>query len=206
VRAFLIGCAVLLLGVGCAGTSSESSKTEEQGRSPQATASQEARCEGTRTIARRGYVYTRHREDFLTNDLQGCPKGGLLSGTGGKDNLYGGDGEDKVHGLGGSDQLQGGVGKDVLYGGPGKDIQLNAGKGDDVIYGGPGEEKNGLQGAGGEDVLYGGPGDDNALGGGGADVIYGGDGNDGLDGGWGDHGARDKLYCVKEGRILRRQE
>src|SRR5215208_716712 len=50
VVAFLIGCAVFLLAVGCAGTSSETSNKKEQGSSPQATASEEqARCEGTRT-------------------------------------------------------------------------------------------------------------------------------------------------------------
>src|SRR5215204_1012203 len=49
VGTFLIGCAFLLLGVGCAGTSSETSK-KEKGHSPEATASrEEARCEGTRT-------------------------------------------------------------------------------------------------------------------------------------------------------------
>src|SRR5215203_607576 len=64
VVAFLIGCAVLLLVVGCAGTSSETSNkkeqghteatTTEQGRSPQATESkEEARCEGTRTFVGR---------------------------------------------------------------------------------------------------------------------------------------------------------
>ena len=46
---FLIGCAVLLLVVGCSGVRSGASK-KEQGRSPQATASEEARCEGTRTL------------------------------------------------------------------------------------------------------------------------------------------------------------
>src|SRR5215216_6246245 len=55
---FLIGCAVLLLVVGCAGTSSEAPKegqghteatNKEQSRSSQATDSEEARCEGTRT-------------------------------------------------------------------------------------------------------------------------------------------------------------
>src|SRR5215207_4025522 len=49
VGAFLVGCAVLLLAVGCSGTSSETSNKKEQGSSPQATASEEeARCEGTR--------------------------------------------------------------------------------------------------------------------------------------------------------------
>jgi len=50
VRIFLIGCAVLLLIVGCAGTISETSNKKEQGHSPQATESEkEARCQGTRT-------------------------------------------------------------------------------------------------------------------------------------------------------------
>ena len=74
VGTFLIGCAVLLLAVGCAGTRSETSKKEEQGSSPKATASEEeARCEGTRKINVNLPVR------FTTNDLPGCPnKGGLL--------------------------------------------------------------------------------------------------------------------------------
>src|SRR5215204_5209589 len=58
VVSFLIGCAVLLLGVGCAGTSSETSK-KEQGRSPEATASEEARCQGTRTYRVYIILYSR---------------------------------------------------------------------------------------------------------------------------------------------------
>src|SRR5215207_3370650 len=50
VVAFLIGCAVLLLAVGCSGTRSETSNKKERGSSPEATAPEEqARCEGTRT-------------------------------------------------------------------------------------------------------------------------------------------------------------
>ena len=58
VRAFLIGCAVLLLVVGCAGTNSEAPKegqghteatNKEQRHSPEATEAEEARCEGTQT-------------------------------------------------------------------------------------------------------------------------------------------------------------
>ncbi len=54
---FLLGCAVLV-GIGCSGIRSEApqekqGRTEathkDQGRSPEATASEEARCEGTRT-------------------------------------------------------------------------------------------------------------------------------------------------------------
>jgi hypothetical protein len=49
VVAFLIGC-VVLLGVGCAATRSETSNKKEQGRSPEATESEEeARCQGTMT-------------------------------------------------------------------------------------------------------------------------------------------------------------
>src|SRR5215217_326173 len=63
VGTFLIGCAVLLLMVGCAGTSSETSKkeqepteaTREQTRSAKA-ASEEARCAETRIIDLRSSV------------------------------------------------------------------------------------------------------------------------------------------------------
>ena len=191
---FLMGCAVLLV-VGCAGTRSEAPQEkqgqaevtkQEQTRSPEATASEEARCEGTRTY----YSYldtstasygTGSEEDMkkagkvvavsvhTTNDLPGCPKGGLLLGTEGSDHtrfrdparpgLDGGDGDDVIRGLGGSDSISGGDGKDVLYGGPGED---------------------------------------NIAGVKGEDVIYGGDGNDFLDGSF-DGGDRDKLYCG-EGR------
>jgi hypothetical protein len=184
VRAFLIGCAVLLV-VGCAGMRSEapqegqghSEATKEQTRSPEATASEEARCQGTRTFK----LKARWREelglDYLltTNDLPGCPKGGLLSGTDKKDMLYGREGDDEVRGLGGRDFLDGGNGNDVVYGGPGNDD----------LGDGPDE---------GDDVYYGGDGDDGLAAGMGEDVMYGGDGNDVLAG---EDGTRDKLYCGK---------
>ena len=188
VGTFLIGCAVFLV-VGCAGVGSEAPQ-KEQGRSPEATASQEARCEGTRTyhlyqvVHRPGYwngpLRTGSEEDMkkadkkagqmtmdfgvhTTNDLPGCPKGGLLLGTDKADvdpypdhpGLEGQAGDDEIRGLGANDYLSGGDGKDVLYGGPGEDR----------IDGGPGE-----------------------------DVIYGGDGNDSLAA---KDGQRDKLYCGK---------
>jgi len=185
VGAFLIGCAVLLLVIGGSGVRAEASQeekqghneaTKEQGRSPEATTSEEPRCEGTRTI----------KWDELTavtNDVPGCPNGGLLSGTDGPEILFGKDGDDKMRGLGGYDTVTGGSGSDVIYGGPGTD---------------------GLKGSEGNDVLYGGPDDDQLWGGGGADVIYGGDGNDYIVAAWpacrhcggplGD-GQHDKLYC-----------
>jgi len=137
VVAFLICCGLLLV-VGCSGTRSETSNKKEQGSSPEATASEEARCQGTRTVVRHGF-HRRH-EDFLTNDLPGCPKGGLLLGTEGSDNLYGGDGDDEIRGLGGSDHfLVGGAGNDTLYGGDGDD-GVYGGNGEDVLYGGDGND------------------------------------------------------------------
>jgi len=171
VGTFLIGCAVLLV-VGFSGVQAETSQEEqghteateqEQGHSGGA-APEEARCEGTRTVIRDGAGY-------LTNDVPGCPKGGLLSGTDGKDNLHGGEGEDELHGLDGWDVLDGGLDNDVLYGGPGVDLFYGE-QGDDVLYGGDDI-----------DFLYGGEGED---------VLHAGDGNDHL----GDvDGQRDKLYC-----------
>jgi hypothetical protein len=144
VVAFLIGCAVLL-GVGCAGgVRSEAPKEEQQerteatrakGRSPEATASEEvARCEGTRTFQAQGGPFT-------TNDLPGCPKGGLLAGTDKADKLDGKDGDDEIRSLGGADGLiSGGAGNDVIYGGPGDDDPLWGAEGNDVVYGGDGDD------------------------------------------------------------------
>jgi uncharacterized protein YceK len=52
VGAFMIGCAVLLMVVGCAGVRSEASQEEEQGHT-EATKEQarSVRCEGTRSHA-----------------------------------------------------------------------------------------------------------------------------------------------------------
>jgi hypothetical protein len=201
VISFLIGCAVLLV-VGCAGVRSEAPQKEEQARSD--------RCEGTRTFKTSGVLIT-------TNDVPGCPKGGLLSGTDERDELDGGDGNDEIHGLGDKDVLYGGLGGDVIYGGPGDDFMRgNTYLGDDrdrardILHGAPGNDE--MMGEEGDDVLYGGDGDDNRFsgvkglrafsglsGGEGEDVLYGGDGND-LLAGSGD-GDRDKLYCG-EGKNL----
>ena len=198
----LIGCAFLLLAVGCSGTRSEAPQegqehteatNKEQIRSPQATDSEEARCEGTQTFER---PYEPHEEDWLTNDVPGCPNGGLLSGTDSNDKLDGLEGDDQIRGLGAKDQLLGGNGSDFIYGGPGDDLPLNGRDGDDVIHGGPGDDLEVL-GDGGEDVIYGGDGDDELQGVWGKDVLYGGDGNDLLDGASNDDGERDELYCGK---------
>jgi hypothetical protein len=179
VGAFLIGCAVFLV-LGGAGVRSEAPQeeqqehteaTKEQGRSPEATASEEALCDGTRTFKQWDTVFT-------TNDLPGCPEGGLLSGTDKPDFLDGRDGEDEMRGLGAGDFISGGAGNDVIYGGPGDDGPFGGDEGDDVVYGGDGE-------------------DSEFSGGKGEDILYGGDGSDFLDDAAGpiaDH-QRDKLYC-----------
>ena len=203
VVAFLIGCAILLV-AGASGVQAEASQqnkqkhteapNNEQGRSPEATASEEARCEGTRAIN----INLPAR--FTTNDLPGCPKGGLLLGTDKADLLAGQAGDDEVRGLGGSDDIYGGLGNDVIYGGPGDDHNLYGGAGNDVIHAGPGDDGDESSGSGsddGNDVYYGGDGNDWIMGGmnSGEDVIYGGDGNDNILSVY-DH-QRDKIYCGK---------
>jgi hypothetical protein len=169
VEAFLIGCAVVLM-AGASGVQAEASQEEKQGRteatkkeqgsSPQATASDEARCEGTRTYRRKAgdrLVYT-------TNDLPGCPKGGLLLGTDKADEfprpgLDGQDGDDKIRGLGGSDDVFHGSGDDVIYAGPGND-NVFPDEGKDVIYGGDGNDMLASIDRDGQDKLYCGAGRD----------------------------------------------
>jgi Ca2+-binding RTX toxin-like protein len=224
VRAFAIGCAFLLV-VGCAGVRSEAPKEQEQGRaevtegqarSSEATASEEARCEGTRTfdvLKEQGIDYISDSSvkpgdpgaRRITNDVPGCPNGGPLSGTDKPDRLAGVDGEDEVRGLGAADMLSGGPGPDVVYGGPGGDALYGGGgrlefepftdRSKNVLHGQAGGDE--LTGQAGDDVLYGGAGDDKELWGvGGEDVIYGGDGDDILFGTV-DGGERDELYCGK---------
>ena len=208
---FLIGCAVLL-GVGCAGTRSESPKqqghteaTREQTRSAKA-ASEEARCAETQLIDHHipsgvpSPMNPREASNWETNDVPGCPKGGPLLGTDSADKLDGSDGDDEIRGLGAKDHLIGGQGSDVIYGGPGNDFltgstwdRRDRATSKDVLYGGPGNDD--LEDGAGDDVLYGGDGDDAIYTGRGEDVFYGGDGNDLISGD--DDGQRDKLYCGK---------
>jgi len=118
VVAFLIGCAVLLV-VGCAGTRSEAPKEQGPTEATEEQAHSE-RCEGTRTIDMsivRSQSASASAQSasaaallFTTNDLPGCPEGGLLSGTDKPDKLAGGEGDDEVRGLGGRDRLDGGNG------------------------------------------------------------------------------------------------
>ena len=189
----MIGCAVLVV-VGCAGAGSEAPRKEqghtkatkqehghteatmkEQTRSPEATESEEAWCEKTRTFHRKNYLGS-----DVTNDVPGCPKGGLLSGTDGPDSLAGMDGDDKIRGLGDQDVIEGGPGNDEVIGDRGNDV-LRGGPGSDVIDGGPGADQ--LTGEG--QVETDPPGQHK-------DVFRGGDGNDQIDV---LDGQRDELYC-----------
>jgi hypothetical protein len=153
VRVLLIGNAVFLM-AGSSGVHAEASKKEQ------------ARCQGTRTIK----LASAGGEIVTTNDMPGCPKGGLLLGTEGSDQtrsrdparptLSGGDGDDTIRGLGGSDYIFPGSGDDVIYGGDGNDdVVPDVGK--DVIYGGAGNDSLGSNDTDGKrDKLYCGAGRD----------------------------------------------
>jgi hypothetical protein len=170
VGTFLIGCAVLLLMVGCSGMRSGAPRegqghteaTQEQPRSPEATTSEQARCEGTRTTK----IPRLAEGIYITNDLPGCSdKGGLLLGTDkhnhGVDQLAGKDGDDEIRGLGGQDYIYGGPGRDMIFGGPGDDEGVFGQEGEDVIYGGPGDDLELLgAGDGRRDEIYCGKGMD----------------------------------------------
>jgi hypothetical protein len=134
VGVFLIAVVV----VGCKGVRSQAPQKEEQGHT-QATkdqyGSEEARCSQTRTFREEGL----HRV-FTTNDVPGCPKSGLLSGTDKEERLYGMDGDDEIRGLGANDAIYGGGGNDIIYGGPGDDTLLSGDDGEDVLYGGEGND------------------------------------------------------------------
>jgi hypothetical protein len=229
VGTLLMGCVALV--VGCSGVRSEAPKEEQQQGQAEATKEkqesteatgaegrppEEHRCEGTQTfdvLKKQGIekIYDSSVKPgdpealYTTNDVPGCPNGGLLSGTDGPDRLSGLDGEDEVLGLGAADMLSGGPGPDVIYGGPGGDALYSGGgilefepstdRSKNVLHGQAGGDE--LTGQRGDDVLYGGAGDDKGLWGvGGEDVIYGGDGNDFLYGIF-DGGERDELYCGK---------
>jgi hypothetical protein len=187
VATFVIGCA-FLLGVGCSGTRMEAPKEKghteatntEQGRTAEATSEDQARCDRTRRIKKSSMrdIYSRKAYGGFvgTNDVPGCPPGGLLLGTDKADRLLGHEGDDEIRGLDAGDFILGGVGDDVIHGGPGDDNPLSGDTGDDVIYGGAG--------------------DDLFLAGKGADVIYGEDGSDYIDVASSEV-QPDKLYCGK---------
>jgi hypothetical protein len=207
VGTFLIGC-VLLLVVGCAGTSSETSK-KEQTRSPEATASEEARCDRTRTIRVKTWLvngpgFGPGIAPYITNDVPGCRKGGLLTGTNKRDYFAGKDGPDEIRGLGGSDYVEGGLGGDFIYGGPGDDELEGAGRDFENGHGhyfrfSPKDlSKNVLHGGPGDDLIEGGSAHDRIVGGKGSDAIGFSPGSEIVHGGPGE----DKVYGYKGEDVL----
>ncbi|WP_394201973.1 calcium-binding protein, partial [Marinagarivorans algicola] len=128
----------------------------------------------------------------VIDDLEENPKGEVITGGGGNDDLVGtegndeiagGNGKDAIYGGGGDDIIDGGNSHDELYGGMGSDI-ITGGNGRDVIYGDEGDDA--IDGGNSNDDLYGGDGNDTILGGGGQDYIEGGEGDDIINSGNGD--------------------
>ncbi|SDC09102.1 matrixin family metalloprotease [Acinetobacter boissieri] len=65
-------------------------------------------------------------------DISGGDGNDLISGTGGKANLYGGAGNDFILATESDDYISGGIGDDYIWGGKGED-EIYGGDGDDVI-------------------------------------------------------------------------
>ena len=91
---------------------------------------------------------------------------GNLTGTSGRDWLFGGRGNDTIDARGGNDFVWAGRGNDTVYGGDGRDWLFGRG-GDDEIDGGAGN-----------DYVKGGRGNDIVDGGSGSDRVYAGSGDD----------------------------
>ena len=204
VGVLLIGCAFLLIVVGCSETRSEAPKEKEQRSSPKPTASkEEARCEGTRTYHlyvvdySRGGV-TRTKTGSEEDMKKALKKARHLAK---REDL----GVAKTHDFGAytTNDLPG-CHKGGLLLGTDKPDLLSGKHGDDKVRG-LGSSDGDLEGGLGNDILYGGDGNDYLLGGKGADVMYGGDGNDFLTSITpcqrrscnSNDGQRDKLYCGK---------
>jgi Ca2+-binding RTX toxin-like protein len=121
--------------------------------------------------------------DFVWQNLGGFPTDGtipsnvVITGTEGRDLLYGSAGADLIQGLGDWDEIHGGPGDDFIQGGDGFDF-LYGDYGADRIEGGAGNDL--VTGGKGPDQLYGGDGDDLIIDDDGADFFYGEDGNDRL--------------------------
>jgi len=126
---FLIGCAVLLLVVSCAGTRSEAPKEQGHAEATSEVTSEQQELYG-------GPAYDRLRGGIGNDILHGGASGDFLEGGAGDDVIYGDDGADMIFGLEGEDVLYGGEGNDYLDGrdeGP-KDTQP------DEIYCGAGRD------------------------------------------------------------------
>ncbi|MEM7743129.1 MAG: M10 family metallopeptidase C-terminal domain-containing protein [Pseudomonadota bacterium] len=130
------------------------------------------------------------------DDLLGTAQADTIDGGGGRDLISAGDGDDVVTGGLGRDRLLGGDGNDQIDGGDEAD-RIYGGRGDDIIEGGEGRDN--VRGDEGRDLLYGGGDRDLLDGGDGGDVLHGGEDADALRGGDGD----DVLYGGNDGDNLR---
>jgi Ca2+-binding RTX toxin-like protein len=93
---------------------------------------------------------------------------GVIWGTSGDDELFGGNQRQVIMGLGGDDVIHGGNSGDCLVGGDGND-HLYGGTGKDILIGDNGDDS--LDGGNGKDYLDGGAGDDDCLGGNAPDTL-----------------------------------
>lgn len=84
----------------------------------------------------------------------------MVHGTNEDDSLSGTDGRDRLFGHAGHDDITGGLGDDRYFGGAGHDWMYDLDGGDDVMFGGEGS-----------DAMRPGPGDDRMFGGAGNDQI-----------------------------------
>jgi hypothetical protein len=135
VGTFLMGCAIVLLVVSCAGKRSEAPEEEQGLTEVTKERAHSTPCERTRTVDLQGRTYT-------TNDVPGCPKGGLLSGSDAGEQMRGTRSAEEIRGLGGPDEITDGLGRDLVYGGAGEDNLIGY-SGDiavDRFYGGRGSD------------------------------------------------------------------
>lgn len=124
-----------------------------------------------------GYYQSLNTIEFANGDslniaeaLQAQP----ITGTQGRDYLYGTRDDDTLNALAGNDYLTGDAGSDTL----------NGGEGHDRLYGGADDDL--LNGDAGNDSLFGGQGNDTLVGGEGNDYLYDYQGDNRLEGGAGD--------------------
>jgi Ca2+-binding RTX toxin-like protein len=178
VGAFLVGCAVLVAGgsgVRAEGSQDEQhteATNEDQGLLPGA-ASEEDRCEETRTIVRQGGA------GYATNDVPGCPVGTACSLAATEQTICtvarvrcvalvvlivrltnSGEGTAAMSSTAGADFLYGQQDDDVLYGGDSGEILVDGGKGEDVVHGADGNDYLVEAADGQRDKLYCGKGSD----------------------------------------------
>lgn len=101
-----------------------------------------------------------------------------MSGTPGKDTLFGTFFGDDISGLGGDDTITGLAGNDILHGDDGNDTLFGGSTQDGNVFLDGFFDHDYLNGGMGDDTLYGGVGNDILVGEAGHDTLKGGAGND----------------------------